>query len=158
MSDGGAEPEKGRGSARGGTRRTLLQALALLLVLPLVKWPANPSPAAAQEGAPPDFSDVTTRAAARRLVPEGRLVEISLFPVELGGPDAPPNMGYITPEAAEVRAIVIGTLTRFMQEDVIDRLTVVPDYKGDSIVPSRITMTASHSGEGGSIGTTIDVW
>lgn len=152
-----AEPGRTDGGG-GATRRALLQALALLLVVPLFKGPARPAPAAAQEVPPPDFSDVTTRAAARRLVREGRLVEVSLFPVELGGPDEPDNLGFITPEAAFVRAMVIGTFGRFLEEGVIDRLEVVPDYKGDSIVPVRVTMTASHSESEGSIGTTIDVW
>lgn len=139
-----------------GMRRTVLQGLALLLVLPLFKWPGER--VAAQEAAPPDFSAITTRAAARRLVREGRLVEITLFPVELGGPDDLPNTSYITPEAAFVRELVIGTLGRFLEDDTIDQLRILPEYKGESIVPSRIAMHASHSGQEGSFNTTIDVW
>jgi len=141
-----------------GMRRTVLRGLAVLLVLPLFKWPSDPTPAAAQEVPPPDFSDVTTRAAARRLVREGRLVEISLFPVELGGPDDQRNTSYITPEAAFVRAMVIGTFSRFLEDDTIDQVRILPEYKGASIVPSRIAMEASHSGQEGSIRTTIEVW
>ncbi|HEU4650784.1 MAG TPA: hypothetical protein VFS49_05160, partial [Croceibacterium sp.] len=107
---------------------------------------------------PPDFAAITTRAAARRLVREGRLVEIALFPLELGGPDDLQNTSYITPEAAYVRAMVIGTFSRFLEDDTIDRLEVLPEYKGESIVPSRIAMEASHSGREGSIATTIEVW
>lgn len=157
MVDRATEPESHGGRWRP-TRRALLQALALLLVLPLFRGPSRPAPAAAQELPPPDFSHVTTTAAARRLVREGRLVEISLFPTELGNPGEPPDISYTTPEAAAVRAMVIGTFSRFLERGKIDHLEVVPDYKGDSIVPSRITMTASHSGREGSIGTTIDVW
>lgn len=141
-----------------GMRRTVLRGLALLLVLPLFRSPAESTPAAAQEVPPPDFTDVTTRAAARRLVREGLLVEISLFPVELGGPDDQRNTSYITPEAAFVREMVIGTFSRFLEDDTIDQVRIVPEYKGASIVPSRIAMEASHSGQGGSIGTTIEVW
>jgi hypothetical protein len=139
-----------------GMRRVVLQGLGLLLVLPMFKWPSTP--AAAREGAAPDFSDITTRAAAKRLVREGRLVEISLFPVELGGPDDLQNTSYITPEAAFVRELVIGTLSRFFEEDVIDQLRILPEYKGESIVPSRIGMHSRHSGQEGSFNTTIEVW
>ena len=139
-----------------GMRRTVLQGLALLLILPMFKWPSEP--AAAQPAPPPDFSGVTTRAAARKLVGEGLLVEIRLFPTELGGPDDLQNTSYITPEAAFVRDLVIGTFSRFLEAETIDQVRILPEYKGESIVPSRISMRASHSGEKGSIGTTIDVW
>ena len=147
-----------RGSMPVGMRRVVLQGLGLLLVLPLFKWPSEGRPAAAQEVPPPDFSDVTSRAAARQLVREGRLVEISLFPVELGGPDDARNTSYITPEAAFVRELVIGTFSRFLEDDTIDQVRVLPEYKGESIVPRSIAMEGSHSEQEGSIRTTIDVW
>ena len=147
-----------RGSMPVGMRRVVLQGLGLLLVLPLFKWPSQGEPAAAQEVPPPDFSDVTSRASARRLVREGRLVEISLFPLELGGPDDERNTSYITPEAAFVREMDIGTFSRFLEDDTIDQVRVLPEYKGESIVPSRIAIEASHSGSAGSIGTSIEVW
>ena len=126
----------------------------------LLAAPAYAPFAAAQEAIPgaPDFSAVTTKRAAQQLVRQGRLVRISLFPTELGGSGDPMNMSFITPEAADVRDMVIGTLRRFLEQDVIDRLNVQPDYKGDSIVPSRITMSASHSGREGSFNTAIEVW
>jgi len=138
-----------------GTRRNVLQGLAILLAAP-----AFAPLAAAQEAIPdaPDFSAVTTKRAAQQLVREGRLVRISLFPIELGGSDDAMNVSFITPEAADVREMVIGSLRRFLEQDMIDRLNVQPDYKGDSIVPSRITMSASHSGREGSINTAIEVW
>ena len=40
----------------------------------------------------------------------------------------------------------------------IDTLKVEPHYKGDSIVPSRITMTGTHGSGGGHIRTMIAVW
>ena len=135
--------------------------LVLLLALPLPAAAVLALPVAAQEAdipGAPDFSDVTTKAAARKLVREGRLVEITLFPAELGGPDDAMNQSWITPEAAYVRDLVIGTLGRFFEDGVIDELSVIPDYKGDSLVPSSITMSATRSGQGGEFTTTIDVW
>ena len=134
------------------------KACALLLALPLLATLVPPA-AAQGEGKPgPDFSGVTTKAAAQRLVRTGELVEILYFPAEFGGPDEPQNVGYITPEAADVREMVIGTFGRFADEGVIDKLNVAPEYKGDSVVPSSITMTGTRSGEEGGIGITIEVW
>jgi hypothetical protein len=140
--------------------RGLAQALILLLATPLLLAPLAAPPTAAQEAEmpAPDFSGITTKAAARKLVRAGELVEILYFPAEFGGPDEPQNVGYVTPEAAYVRAMVIESFGRLADQGAIDRLNVVPDYKGDSIVPSRITMTGTRAGEEGSIGTTIEVW
>jgi hypothetical protein len=148
------------GCNRGTPRRALLGGLAVLLALPLLRFSGLAPLAVAGRAAasPPDFSAVTSQAAAQELVSEGRLVEIALFPLELGGPDAPRNRSYVTPEAATVRALVIGSFSRFFEEGVIDRLKVEPRYKGRSVVPSVIVMEGSHSGREGSIGTEIDVW
>ena len=152
MADHGPEPARQRVS-----RRTLLRATALLLLVPMFERTAGP--AAAQDLSPPDFSGVTSKAAARKLVRAGRLVEISLFPVELGGPeDEPMNRSYITPEAAIARDLAIGTLVRFFEDGVIDELQVVPEYKGASIVPGSIAMNATHSEQAGHFNTVIDVW
>jgi hypothetical protein len=138
--------------------RAILRIPALLLVLPLLGEAGAPAAPQEVEMPAPDFSEVTTQAAARKLAREGKLIRILYFPAEFGGPDEPQNVGYITPEAAEVRDMVISQFDRLVDEDLIDKLNVVPDYKGDSVIPSSITMTASHSGREGAIATTIEVW
>ncbi len=135
--------------------------LVLLLALSVPPAAALAAPDADEDvGIPggPDFSDVTTKAAARKLVREGRLVEITLFPAELGGEEIAENISYTTPEAAEARAMVIGTLGRFFEEGLIDKLQVIPEYRGESIVPTRIIMNATHSEREGSFGGLIEVW
>jgi len=114
-------------------------------------------------GAPdftPDFTAVTTRAAANRLVREGKLVKIHFFPTELGGQAKEPhNIGYITPEAAEARALLIGTLERFRDEGLIDQMRIVPDYTAESIIPTRIRFKAWHSQrDGGEFEGVVEVW
>ena len=105
----------------------------------------------------PDFSAITTKAAARKLVRKGELVEIYFFPLELGGPDEPHNIGYVPPFAAEARELLLGTLVRQMKEGLIDQMEVEPDYQGKSIVPARITMRAWHSSKKDSFGGTIHI-
>jgi hypothetical protein len=120
------------------------------------------SAAAAQEKdrTPEDFSTVTTKAAANRLVREGRLVKIHLFPTELGGPAKERyNIVYITPEAAEARSLLISVLEQDVEEEAIDQMRIVPDYKGTSIIPTRIRFKAWHSQRaGGAYETVLEVW
>jgi hypothetical protein len=106
----------------------------------------------------PDFSHIDSQEAAEALAAQGKLVKILLFPAELGGPDDPENIAYITPEAAEARLLIIGTLRRFADEGLIDNMSVRPEYKGKSIVPSRLVMEASSSKKPGGFNPTIEVW
>lgn len=131
----------------------LLLALGALILV---------SAAVAQEKdrAPEDFTTITTKAAANRLVREGRLVKIHLFPTELGGPVKERyNISYITPEAAEARSLLISVLEKDLDEGAIDKLSIEPDYRGDSIVPTRIRFKAWHSQRaGGEYETVLEVW
>lgn len=158
MADRVGKPGRGHANVLRRACRAVCQVLSALLVVPLSGGAGVGATAAAQESFVHDFSDVTTRAAARELVREGRLVEIRLVPSELGGPDDRANRSYTTPEAADARAMVIGSLRRFLEEGLIDHLEVIPDYKGDSVVPSRITMITAHSEHEGSSTVTIEVW
>lgn len=144
--------------ANRGHTPSPLRALALLLALPLLGQPGPRAVAQEATLSAPDFSHVTTTAAARKLVREGKLVEILYFPAEFGGPHEPHNIGYVTPQAAEMRERVIGQLDILIEGGAIDKLNVVPDYEGDSVIPRSITMTASHSSSERTIATTIAVW
>lgn len=138
-------------------RRKIGAALALLLAAPLA------APVAARQEAPapaaqPDFSAVTTRTAAARLVRKHLLVKIHLFPTELGGQDTKYNIGYVTPEAAAAHALLTAMLARYLERDLIDHLMIEPDYKGDSIVPTRLRMKVSHSRGGERFERVIEIW
>ncbi|MCW4462192.1 hypothetical protein OK349_10785 [Sphingomonas sp. BT-65] len=63
----------------------------------------------------------------------------------MGGPKDTVNTGYITPEAAEARALLIGTLERFTDKGLIDKMAVEPNYRGTSIIPTRLHFKAWHS-------------
>ena len=106
----------------------------------------------------PDYSAVTSKAAAIRLARKGELVRIRVFPAELGGPSDPENIVYIPPAVEEARQRLIGTLRRFTDQDLIDQLDVRAEYKGESVVPSRLHYTARHSRGGAPFEATIEVW
>lgn len=85
-------------------------------------------------------------------------MRIHFFPTELGGPDDPENIGYITPEAAEARRRVIDTLRRLTDKGEVRRMEVTPDYRGDSFIPIRITFKAPRSHDGKPFEEVVEVW
>ncbi|MBA4763585.1 hypothetical protein [Sphingomonas sp.] len=131
-------------------------ALAGLLLANCPATTAVPTQEDRVENAP-DFSAVTSKAAAARLARAGQLVTIPLFPTELGRPDDPANIGYITPEAADACEQIIGTLRRFAVDGLIDQMEVEPDYRGTSHIRTRIRFKAWHSKCGSPIEMALEV-
>ncbi|HEX7874509.1 MAG TPA: hypothetical protein VF475_16470 [Sphingobium sp.] len=133
----------------------------VLLTLPLMPFSVQAGRAAesgSKVGVKPDFSAVTDRRKAGVLVRQGKLVKIHLFPSELGGPDTHENIGYVTPEGAAALSLAIGTLKRFTAEGLIDNMTVNPEYRGASIVPTRIAMHATHRSKKGEFNPSVEIW
>lgn len=138
----------------------MLLALGALILVSAAMAQDGARPPGTPDLTAPDFTSITTKAAANRLVREGRLVKIHFFPTELGGPAKDRyNIGYITPEAAEARELLISTLEADLEEEKIDRMQILPDYKGTSIVPTRIRFMAWHSErKGGEFAVVLEVW
>lgn len=119
---------------------------------------ASQAAAPSQPEGAPDFSQVTSREAALKLASEGKLFKILLFPPEFGGEDVAPNVVYVPAGIPEIKDQITGTLIRFYNEGLIDKLNVSPEYKGSSFVPSKIHLKATHSKKGGGFEPTIDIW
>ena len=105
-----------------------------------------------------DCSNVDSREKAVALAKEGKLHKILLFPAEFGGEDIPQNTVYVPAGIPEIKDKITGTLLRFTQEGLIDKLQVAPEYKGKSFIPSKINMKTSHSGKPGEFNPTIEIW
>lgn len=105
-----------------------------------------------------DLSTVRSVAEAEQLARDGKLVKILLFPAEVGGEDVRENVAYVPAEAAAAQARIIGTLVRFLEEGLIDKLNVAPEYRGDSFIPVRIRYEAYHSARPGRFEPVIEVW
>ncbi|MBT2186573.1 hypothetical protein [Sphingobium nicotianae] len=109
----------------------------------------------------PDFSQVTSRAAAEQLVKQGRLVRILIFPAEFGGEDVPENQTYVPPAIIEALDMVKCTMSRFIARGLIDWMSVTQAWHGESIVPARITFHCMNKGKGetkDSFTPSVDVW
>lgn len=134
-------------------------SLALALLCPLVATAAPaqtiviPAPPVA-----PDFTAVTSRKEAAKLARKHLLVKIHFFPVELGGPNARINTGYVTPEAAMAHALLTRMLAAYRERDLLDQLQIDADCKANSIVPTRLRLKASHSRGGKSYERVIEIW
>ena len=105
-----------------------------------------------------DFSEIDSREIAEQLVEEGLLFKILLFPAELGGKDVTQNTAYVPAGIPEIKDKLTETLIKYVQDGLIDKLTVEPAYKGSSYVPSKIVMKASHSEKKSEFVPTIDIW
>jgi hypothetical protein len=106
----------------------------------------------------PGFAAITSLAAAKRLAETGALVPVFAFPRELGGPDTPVNIVYVPPATRDALQMVIGTLRRFAKKGLIDHMSVDPDYRGASVVPTALHYHATSRGEPGSVEPTIRIW
>lgn len=106
---------------------------------------------------PPDFSAVTSEAAADARASDGRLVKIQLFPAELGGPDVPQNIAWLPPEEEEGRQRLIAKLKRLAEQGQLGQLEVFPEYKGESLIPSRIRYVARRGG-GAQSEDVVEIW
>lgn len=114
------------------------------------------SPASSAEK--PDFSPVLTSQQVQSLAREGRLVRIYLVAIRFGGPRTRENISYVPPEAAEAWRRINASIERFGREGLIDQLDIRPEYRGNSLVPTRIRIHATHSSKGGEFQPTIDIW
>ena len=124
---------------------------------PPAAWAQEAEEIARVPGAP-DFSEVTTQDDIDALVEQGKLEPVLLFPEEVGGPNIPPNTVYVTPEAATAKRQIDQTIERFANEGLIDDLSVSPSYRGDSLIPARISVIATHSQNEGGLDINIEVW
>ena len=135
------------GQSRSFNLATLLSALLALVAAP---------PLAAQEKA--DYSSVVSREAAEEMVREGKLFRILLFPAEFGGEEIAHNIAYVPAGIPEAKDALTGTLIRYFEEGLIDKLSVQPDYRGASLVPTRIRFHASHGDKPGAFDPVIEIW
>lgn len=104
----------------------------------------------------PDFSHVTSAAAAAELAARGELEKLFLLPLEFGGQDIPPNVVYVPVGIGQVKQrIDQGVIRQLAADGKVTKYTANPEYTGESFVPTSITIVAH---DPGSFSTTIAIW
>lgn len=120
-------------------------ALAAGLMLAPPAWTVAPKDPQAMQT---DFSHVTSRAKAASLAKHGALVKIRYVPERFGGEDIRENTGYVPPGALNSLEDVYDRISKLVEHKHITGLVVDIDYRGKSVVPSRIV----YIGKGGQTG------
>lgn len=120
--------------------------------------PALQLPSATPPPRARDFSAVTTLDAARRLAALGHLAPARLFPPELGGTDAPGNIVYVPTEVADAMGRTTAAVLQQVGPRYATTVDVVPERKGQSVVPSRIRIRAGLRADANALSWTIEVW
>jgi hypothetical protein len=106
----------------------------------------------------PDFSKIDTLGKVQQLEQEGKLEKILLFPKEFGGEDISHNIVYVPIGIGDIKQKITNTLINFVKEGLISNMEVLPEYKGNSFVPARITIKTSNENKPGLFNTTINIW
>ena len=96
-----------------------------------------PAEGAPTMGVPFDFSNVTSNAIAVQLSEQGKLEKLWMLPAALGGKDDPKNVVYVPPGASALKGQFTDTLVRCVQAGLINKLAIVPEYRGNSSCRTR---------------------
>jgi len=106
----------------------------------------------------PDFSAVKTAEDIEKLVAEGVLVPILVVPLPFGGTDDAINTAYVTPEAAAEKQLMDATLVELADQGLLNSFELEPEYRGESLIPAKLTFRANHAGEGERFDLTVEIW
>jgi hypothetical protein len=109
-----------------------------------------------KSNAGPDFSNLNSRAKVQAAAGSGHLVSMLMMPIEFGGPPGGLNEVFVPAWVLEQKnKIDFGTIMPLGEEGKITQYSANPSYKGDSFVPSSITIRAYNPGE---FTATIEIW
>ncbi|WP_199671382.1 hypothetical protein [Salinisphaera sp. Q1T1-3] len=109
-----------------------------------------------KNSAGPDFSSLDSREKAEAAARQGDLSPMLLMPEEFGGEPIGPNLVFVPAWAAEQkRRVDVGTILPLAESGKISRYSAQPAYKGDSFIPSSITVCAHDPGD---FSETIEIW
>jgi len=113
---------------------------------------------AAMESPSRDFSAVDSREKAQALYNQGKLERLFLFPLEFGGQEIPQNILYVPPGIAAIKQQIDSAIGDMVKQGLVSSYVAEPEYKGDSFIPSKITVKTSQPGKPGGADRTINIW
>jgi len=113
---------------------------------------------AGMEGHRRDYSAVDSEEKAKALHREGKLELLYLFPLEFGGTQVPQNTLYVPIGIAAIKQQIDAMIRDLVAAGAVQEYRAVPEYRGDSFIPSKIKISASHPEKRGGVNPTIDIW
>jgi hypothetical protein len=104
----------------------------------------------------PDFSTVDTVAKAEDMCLEGELEQMLMLPEEFGGTDDPRNILFVPVGMVAIKEnIDLNVIQPLLAEGKVRRYSVTPEYRGKSMVPIALQITAEDPGK---FTTTLNIW
>lgn len=113
---------------------------------------------ARQTGDTIDFADVTSEKKIASLCVRGKLVKILLVPTAMGGQWIPGNVVYVPLDVLKIKRGIDKKLSCLAADGSINKLIVDPEYKGESLIPSRIKVLAWHADKKFQHDPVIEIW
>jgi hypothetical protein len=103
------------------------------------------------------LENVRTLANAEQACSDGLLRKVLLLPVELGGSEVSENIVFVPDHAAAIKEEATSALVSAVRQGMVE-VSVVPEYRGTSFVPTRIVMTAARIGQSPEYVREIGIW
>jgi len=99
-----------------------------------------------QSPQPIDFQQIDATEKALDLVSQGLLQPFYLMPPRFGGEESISNRVFTPPAAVEAKDRFDDKVEALLMQGKVQGYTAKPEYRGKSIVPCRITVTATKDG------------
>lgn len=104
-----------------------------------------------------DFNNITSNEKALELVNKGVLEQLYLMPLRFNGEESETNRLFVPPFVVTLKNRYDDMVEELLRKGQVNGYACTPTYKGDSFIPSKLTIEAKKDGE--SIFTeTINIW
>ena len=104
-----------------------------------------------------DFSEVDSMDKAIELANKGILEPLYLMPLRFNGEESARNRLFVPPVVVELKDRYDDMVEELLEQEKVDGYACMPHYKGNSFIPSELTIVARK--EGKDIFTqTIHIW
>lgn len=103
------------------------------------------------------FEEIVSIEMAEKLAKKGVLKPLYLMPLRFGGAESKMNCLYVTPEIVQLKDRYDDMVEELVDAGKVDGYSCSPEYKGNSFIPSKLTIVAKMSGEP-VFTETINVW
>lgn len=104
-----------------------------------------------------DFSNIISLNSADKACRDSRLVRTLLLPAEIGGLERIENVIFIPPRALLIKNHSTSELISAIRMGMIE-IAVTPEYRGTSLVPTKILISASPPNEKAGYSLEIEIW
>lgn len=106
----------------------------------------------------PDFSAVDSNEKVQSLFAEDKLEKLYLFPLDYGGEDIPLNVVFVPSGIGQLKAQIDAKVGKLLEEGLVSNYEAKPEYKGNSFIPSKINVKASHPARSAEFKYSVDIW